>query len=122
MKQTNSMKSILSLIVVLALSTLSYGQIEIDHPKMVQSSEQIEEVARTPMYVMFPEIDVLNMRFETYTQIDTANWFPLEFYVLQDLDLLSDSIQKTYYGVGRYEFETSTYYFVAYPDPSGWWG
>ncbi len=118
-------RCIVGIVGFLCLSLSSFGQIRVETQKMSVSSElaSIEELKRPKFNDFFTEINPLEMTFQPALVIDSANWVQLDEQAILDLDMGDVDIREDdkYYGIGRYELKSTTYYFVAMPNINGGW-
>ncbi|MFT5858566.1 MAG: hypothetical protein ACI865_000654 [Flavobacteriaceae bacterium] len=110
-------------IILFASQLLGQVRVEVEEISNGSSFESIEEIQRVPFNDFFKEINPLEMTFKPLQVIDSANWIALDMYALDDLDLgdVEFRDEDKYYGIGRYEYKTTTYYFVAMPLTGGGW-
>ncbi|MFT5779133.1 MAG: hypothetical protein ACI837_002090 [Crocinitomicaceae bacterium] len=87
----------------------------------LETPEALFEVYYRPFNDFFREIDPVGRTFTPVDSIDSATWLELDYNAMNDLGISMNDPDRHYYGVGRYNHDEITYYFVAVPNYySGW--
>ena len=117
-------KHMLCAFGIVLFASQVFGQIRVEVEQLSNGSdfESIDEIVRVPLNDFFKEMNPLDTTFKPAFEVDSANWRRLDIEALYDLDMgdVEFSDDDAYYGIGRYELNAITYYFVAVPNSSGW--
>lgn len=110
--------------LVCLIGNATHAQVEEEQINIVSSFDTISVLDSSALNKYFREVNPIEMTFKPTMVIDSANWILLTEYAILDLDMGDVEITENekYYGIGRYNSNRITYYFVAMPLPEGGWG